>query len=120
LTLEDLRLALAGKFVTRVIYLEDPHWAVPYKQGVDGQHWFEAGPGTDPLAIADQLGRPVAILRMGARLPDTAGPPRMGFLFGCPPLVKYPPGSEMTEPSPEPAPAETAQAFPRGPGGSTR
>jgi hypothetical protein len=115
LTLEDLRLALDGKFVTRVIYLEDPKWAVPYRESPQGQHWFEAGPGRDPLAIADQLGRPVAILRMGARLPDTTGPPTMGFLFGCPPLVKYPARTETPEPSPGPTPTETVRAFLPGP-----
>lgn len=114
LTQEDLRLALEGKFVTRVIYLEDPNWAVPYKESPEGQHWFEAGPGRDPLALADQLGRPVAILRMGARVPDTAGPPTMGFLFGCPPVLKYPPRVDSTEPPPGPTPAETVRALPRG------
>ena len=108
LTMEDLGYALDGKFVTRVIYLEDPQWAVPFKQVPEGQNWFEVGPGKDPLAIADQLGRPVAILRMGARLPGDGGAPRMDFLFGCPPLVKYPPAEETPQPT-EPTPAEPVQ-----------
>ena len=69
LDLEDINLALQGKFVTRVIYLEDPHKALP-TPSVNGQSWFEVGPGRDPLAVADELGRPVAILRMGARVPE--------------------------------------------------
>jgi hypothetical protein len=103
LTEEDLRLALDGKFVTRVIYLEDPELALPVAQVDHEQGWFEARPGEDPLAVADQLGRPVAILRLGARLPDLNQGFDPTFLFGCPPLVKYPP--QMNPPRPAPAAA---------------
>ncbi|MHC4176825.1 MAG: hypothetical protein ACYSWU_04930 [Planctomycetota bacterium] len=89
LTRQDLELALQGKFVTRVIYLEDPRRALPVRDDPGAQRWFEAGPGRDPLALADQLGRPVAILRLGARLPDDDRGPDMDFLFGCPPFVNY-------------------------------
>ena len=41
--------------------------------------------------MADALGRPVAIVRLGARVPERADAIDMAFLFGCPPLVKYPP-----------------------------
>jgi hypothetical protein len=120
LTMEDLRLALEGKFVSRVIYLEDPHAALPYPADPERQNWFEVAPGRDPLAIADQMGRPVAILRLGARLPDDGVAPDMGFLFGCPPFVDYPP-SEQTgapaspqqtpqPPAPQEAPAHARQA----------
>jgi hypothetical protein len=91
LSVEDLRLALEGKFVTRVIYLEDPRSALPVREDPDRQTWFEAPRGADPLAMADQLGRPMAILRMGARLPDYSTGPDMGFLFGCPPIERYEP-----------------------------
>jgi hypothetical protein len=100
LTLEDIMLASNGNFVTRVIYLEDPRQALPIPQGSDEQRWFEVPPGGDPLAVADQLGRPVAILRLGARLPDSLGPD-MSFLFGCPPVVKYPPRGEALPRQPE-------------------
>jgi hypothetical protein len=89
-TREDLDLALDGKFVTRVIYLEDPEKALPVGQLDKQQSWFEAAPGQDPLAVADQLGRPMAILRMGARLPTVEDGMESSFLFGCPPLVKLP------------------------------
>ena len=70
-------MALNGKFVTRVIYLEDPLNAVPVATGADKpQSFFEVRPTDDPLAIADQLGRPVAILRLGGRLPEATGPGR--------------------------------------------
>lgn len=90
LTQADMELALEGKYVTRVIYLEDPRSALPVSDDPQAQNWFEAGPGRDPLAMADVLGRPVAILRLGARLPDTDRGPDADFLFGCPPFVEYP------------------------------
>jgi hypothetical protein len=90
LTREDLELALEGKFVTRVIYLEDPRGALPVQDDPQQRNWFEAGPGRDPLVLADMLGRPVAILRIGGRWPDVAEGPDASFLFGCPPFVDYP------------------------------
>ncbi len=98
LTLVELQLALSGKFVTRVIYLEDPQRALPIRQGAQGTNWFEAGPNHDPLAIADQLGRPVAILRLGGRLPDAEGP-SIDFLYGCPPVVAVAAPQSPQEPS---------------------
>lgn len=90
LTREDMEEALAGKFVTRVIYLEDPSRALPYPQRADGQqNWFDAGPGTNPLKIADTMGRPVAVLRMGGRQPTDVAQPDSAFLYGCPPLLRY-------------------------------
>jgi hypothetical protein len=85
----DLKLALAGKFVTRVIYVEDPRQAVPAREVAKSQNWFEAAPGQDPLALADGLGRPVAILRLGGRLPDQGSDPF--FFFGSPPFLAVPP-----------------------------
>jgi hypothetical protein len=91
LTRQDLELALQGKFVTRVIYLEDPDTALPAPEDPTAQNWFEAGPGRDPLAVADALGRPVAVLRMGARFPENPQRPDAQFLYGCPPFVEHPP-----------------------------
>jgi hypothetical protein len=93
LSTEDLKLALAGKFVTRVIYLEDPHQAAPVREINHSQNWFEVAVGQDPLAAADTLGRPVAILRLGGRLPDAGAD--AGFFFGSPPYVPAPPMPAM-------------------------
>jgi hypothetical protein len=116
LTQDDLELALQGKFVTRVIYLEDPRQALPVAEDPRQQEWFEIGPGDDPLAAADALGRPVAILRMGARLPDAQGPDAQ-FLFGCPPFLEFaprrvPPGAERLPAGPTPAEAPPATPAP--------
>jgi hypothetical protein len=89
ITEEDLKLAIAGKFVTRVIYLEDPRSALPARDNPQSQTWFDTAPGQDPLAVADGLGRPVAILRLGGRLPDQNEDPRV-FFFGSPPFVDFP------------------------------
>ena len=71
LTAQELAFALDGKLVTRVIYLEDPGQALPVQDSPTFQRYFEVAAGQDPLRIADQLGRPMAILRIGSRIPDT-------------------------------------------------
>jgi hypothetical protein len=87
LTQPDLELALAGRFVTRVIYLEDPQHPVPAHDG-GTQLWFDANPGDNPLHVADSLGRPVAILRIGGRLPLDPQQPDAAFMYGSPPHLK--------------------------------
>jgi hypothetical protein len=109
LTENDLKLALDGKFVTRVIYLENPRDALPVRDNLQGQAWFEAAPGQDPLAVADALGRPVAILRLGARLPDQAETPDPSFFYGSPPFVPYPP----QQAAPRQAPPQVRPAPPQ-------
>jgi hypothetical protein len=86
-TLEELELALAGNFVTRVIYLEHPDDALPVQDDTARQRYFEVRSDEDPLKVADRLGRPIAILRMGSRIPqfDQAS---QRFLFHSPPLVR--------------------------------
>ncbi|HYW78740.1 MAG TPA: hypothetical protein VE890_04150 [Thermoguttaceae bacterium] len=115
LTLADLELALQGKFVTRVIYLENPNNALPVPDDPAAQDWFEAAPGEDPLAMADALGRPVAILRMGGRLPDRTMGPDEHFLYGCPPVARYPRRAAVAEPAPAvPEPAEPTEPVAEG------
>ncbi len=106
----DLKLALAGKFVTRVIYLEDPRHALAGTPRLRrSQNWFEAAPGQDPLAVADGLGRPVAILRLGARLPDQGSDPF--FFFGSPPFLAFPPQQAAVSQAPA-TPVGTAVELP--------
>lgn len=92
LAYEDLVLAAQGKYVTRVIYLEDPNTALPVVQTEEmGQGYYEVTPGSDPLAVADVLGRPVAILRIGGRGPNIQEEMDMEFLYDCPPFLHYTP-----------------------------
>ncbi|HEX3869796.1 MAG TPA: hypothetical protein VHV77_05140 [Pirellulales bacterium] len=115
LTTEDLLLAVQGHFITRVVYLEDPHKALP-TQG-DAQHpsWFDAGPGAHPLVEAQELGRPMAIVRLGGRVPDIRNGPDTAFLNGCPALKVYF-GPQAIEPSePTIAPTSNEVAVPSAP-----
>lgn len=88
-TAEEIEMAASGNMVTRVVYVEDPKLSLPalYRRGAK-QPWFETEPGTDPLAVADTLGRPIAIVRIGSREPDSTGP-TSAFLFESPPIVRY-------------------------------
>ena len=93
LTEKELKRALGGTFITRVIYLEDPHQAFPALQTPGRQLTYDVPPHTNPLDLADQLGRPVAILRIGSRIPqfDQLG---SRFLFQSPPLRFFPAAGE--------------------------
>src|SRR5262249_16834111 len=89
LTQEDLQLALDGKFITRVIYLEEPRAA--YARQEDPKTPYPAGPSPreDLLLMAARLGRPMAILRIGGRLPDNLESPDAEFLCHSPPLLRF-------------------------------
>jgi hypothetical protein len=89
LTQEDLQLALDGKFITRVIYLEEPRAAYARQEDPKTQYAVEASPRQDPLVMADRLGRPMAILRIGGRLPDNVDAPDADFLYHSPPLLRF-------------------------------
>lgn len=93
-TEDDLRLALEGRFVTRVIYLEDPVDPLPIVEGSAEKNWFDVGPGANPIQEADRLGRPLAVLRMGGRVPDDSDVPDIHFLEGSPPFTVFRPWIE--------------------------
>jgi len=85
LTLEDLELALEGRYVTRVIYLENPKTALPVQTDRDTQISHDIR-GDDPVAVAATQGLPVAIVRIGGRVPPN-GLLTPEFCFGSPPWV---------------------------------
>lgn len=91
LTQEDLGLALSGALVTRVIYLEDSENAEPLAAVPGEQRTFDVGQADNALKTADQFGRPVAILRMGSRVPTSLQEDLSSFLYGCPPWVPLSP-----------------------------
>ncbi len=108
---DDIMTALSGKFITKVIYLEDPETAVPVGHPAGEQPSFDIAPGHNPLEVADGVGRPVAILRMGAILPARSSQPDMQFLFGCPPWVRPAVTAVPTKPSsPQTPPVPTVTA----------
>jgi hypothetical protein len=93
LTQDELELAARGAFVTRVIYIEDPQHVLPIarREGED-LPWIEAPAGEDPLVTADRNGRPVAILRIGSRVPNVANT-QAGVGAASPPIVVFDPAA---------------------------
>ena len=89
LTTRELHMALEGSYVTRVIYLEDPDKALPLAETNREQRYFELHSKEDPLQVADQMGKPMAILRIGSRVPDLDGPSGR-FVYRTPPFQRYP------------------------------
>jgi hypothetical protein len=89
LAIDDLETAISGQFVTRVVYLEDPLNPLPVAETPQTQRYYEVHPQDDPLEVADRLGRPMAIARLGSRQPDATGPSAT-FLFGAPPWLAIP------------------------------
>jgi hypothetical protein len=82
---EDLELASQGKYITRVIYLEDPRHPLPVREIPHEQRVLDSHLSQDPLQVADQWGRPMAILRLGSRVP-TQDIETGKFLFDSPPV----------------------------------
>ena len=90
LTEDDLRQAAAGKYITRIVYIEDPNFASVFVQETDNMTpIFDVLPTEDSFATADALGRPVAIIKLGNRTPTHDLARSKGFLFGSPPFEQY-------------------------------
>ncbi len=81
----DIKQVVRGKMITKVIYLEDPLAALPYRQ-IDGQFpTLDVSFSEDPYHIASRLGRPMAIVRIGTRQPIAQDLPGE-FDFNNPPI----------------------------------
>lgn len=73
LTEEEIDIVLQDRMVTKVVYLEQPDIASPLDQGERIR--IEDLPVTENLLqAADQRGRPMAIVRIGGRIPDPTSP----------------------------------------------
>ena len=94
LTEKELLQALKGTFITRVIYLEDPRQAFPAPEIPGQQLTYDVPSHLNPVDLADQLGRPVAILRLGSRILQFDQVSRR-FLFDSPPLRFFPAAKEI-------------------------
>lgn len=64
---DDFSAVAAGALVTKVVALERPDTAAPIATRADRPLEFSAGADRDPVAMAQEYGRPLAILRMGQR-----------------------------------------------------
>ncbi|MEM7455082.1 MAG: hypothetical protein AAF456_12095 [Planctomycetota bacterium] len=83
LTQDDLEQAIRGKMVTKVVYVENPRTALPFQQQLrDDAPYVEVNAATEPISVAEQLGRPIAIVRLGSRVPvaEEAGSPYFSFM----------------------------------------
>ena len=85
LSLREIKMAVQGFYVTRVIYLEDPTNPIPVDEPIGRQRTLDISYTEDPLHVADKLGRPVAILRIGSRYPQLNAQTAR-FMFSSPPI----------------------------------
>ncbi len=111
---DDLRTALGGRFVTRVIYVEDPDSALPINSEPHKTPWYEAAPHVDPWQEAKRWGRPLAIIRMGGRQPDERFGADTEFATNVAPLIVF--QTPATEPPSlvVPAAANRSALLPQG------
>ena len=91
-TAEEISMALEGRLVTKVIYLEQPDRAAPVRSSNAARNRL-ADPRENLLAVADEAGRPMAIVRIGGRLPDPGAMESGFFGFGEPVQVLEQPAS---------------------------
>ncbi len=95
----EIEMALNGKMITKVIYLEQPQFANPLKLDatvpVDVLRPYE-----NIFAAADQLGRPMAIVRLGGRVPVPHGNNHELYGSGAPLGLSAPSGPQSTEAGP--------------------
>ena len=80
LTGEDIRLALQGKLVTRVVFLEEPRLSAGNEQ-TKPMMVRDLDPRANALAEADRTGRPMVILRLGSRRAPAEGSPEAADFF---------------------------------------
>ena len=122
---DDLLRALDGGMVTRVIYLEDSENASPIADEPGTQRVTDVPGNDNALQVADQLGRPMAILRIGSRVPADLQGDLTGFLYNSPPWTPLSPvptrqglveaGLMLDVPTPEPSQELKRQTIPSEP-----
>ncbi|MEZ6056256.1 MAG: hypothetical protein R3C01_06085 [Planctomycetaceae bacterium] len=71
---DEIEMVLKNQMVNKVIYLEAPQTASPIAQEERGIVTFDIPSQRNLLDAAHQLGRPMAILRIGGRQPDPNNP----------------------------------------------
>ncbi|MGQ0635600.1 MAG: hypothetical protein ACT4QC_13380 [Planctomycetaceae bacterium] len=99
-TEQEIRAVIQGRLVTKVVYLEQPDRAIPLR-GSNASRTRLARPRENALALADEAGRPMAIVRLGGRVPDPHSPEPDFYGHGGP--------VEVLAAPPEPIDPEEAQ-----------
>lgn len=82
-TADEIALALEGRLVTRIVYLEQPQLAMPQPQ-LEGTPVRTIPSSRNLVAEADRAGRPMLIIRLGGRLPAVHGEEPAFFGTGAP------------------------------------
>lgn len=75
-TIEEIDAAVEGRMLTKVVYLEQPQLALPFELSGDTAT-RTVQPQINLISEADKVGRPLAIIRLGGRVPaanETHGP----------------------------------------------
>jgi len=73
ITAEEIEIVLDNRMVTKVVYLEQPDMAAPFHKD-ESSLITEMSSRANLLKEADLRGRPMAILRIGGRIPDPRSP----------------------------------------------
>ncbi len=82
LTEADIREAINGHMVTRVVYLEQPQLAAVALDPLRREIPQSVNPADNALQEADKLGRPMIIVRIGGRTPSGSYMPYMYYGSG--------------------------------------
>jgi hypothetical protein len=101
-TTDEIEQALAGGLVTKVIYLEQPQVAVPRQSDGLMLPVQTLSPSVNLLGVADQLGRPLLIVRLGGRVPDAHNSDPTFWGTNAPVQVVTPPPPAERPPAEQP------------------
>lgn len=82
-TAEEIEMAIEGKLVTKVIYLEQPQLALP--ESLRAENAIRTiEPSRNLMVEADKRGRPMVLVRLGSRAPDSLSDDRGFYGPGSP------------------------------------
>ncbi len=111
LPIGDIEAALNGALITRVVFLEDAANAANVDTSEDPERLtLDVPQGIDPVAAASTRGKPVAIIRLGSRVPDGEPNESDPFFFGLP-RVEFNPNVAKAPETTEPLTPSDAQAL---------
>jgi len=96
ITAAEVAAAAQNRMVTKVIYLEQPDLALPEPQE-KSLLTTDFSPSTNLMQVADERGRPMAIVRIGGRMPDPRNPDPAFFSTSGAVIVTEAPGKASTK-----------------------
>ncbi|MFM9960046.1 MAG: DUF11 domain-containing protein [Planctomycetaceae bacterium] len=68
-TIDELEAAVEGRMVTKIVYIEQPQLALPFEL-TDNTSIRTVNAQANLIAEADKAGRPLALIRLGGRIPS--------------------------------------------------